>query len=347
MRSHAVRSLLLATLAANPALAATYDFAVDVPSSIGGAERLPNVIVHRGNSGYALGATLDPGVAVGAVSRRSTGLWLFVPRHAVTLGGITYETRDVVSFDGSAYAMVLDGSSAGIPDGAAIDALFEVGGATGLSFDVPVTIAGTDYGRSDLVTFAGQFSLYWDAEPAGVEAGANVCGADVDAAGLLVLAFDAPTLLSGTFRLPGELVSWNGAAFASYASDGSWPPSAVLRDFSFAPGAGQVPATGTPLTAIKLANGDVRLDWRGSCLGTDTDYEVYEGTIGSWYSHASRLCTTGGAVTATLTPVPGLTYYLVVPRNGAAEGSYGTSSSGVERPAGSGACLEKVVVGCS
>ena len=42
----------------------------------------------------------------------------------------------------------------------------------------------------------------------------------------------------------------------------------------------------------------------------------------------------------------GDTYYLVVPHNGSREGSYGTDSSGRERPPAIEACLPQAVGGC-
>ncbi len=59
-----------------------------------------------------------------------------------------------------------------------------------------------------------------------------------------------------------------------------------------------------------------------------------------------KFCTTGGASTLTFLPAPGSTYYLVVPRNGPREGSYGTDGSGQERPSGVPACLAQEIAVC-
>jgi hypothetical protein len=48
--------------------------------------------------------------------------------------------------------------------------------------------------------------------------------------------------------------------------------------------------------------------------------------------------------TETFAPGAGNRYYLVVPRNAAAEGSYGTRSGAIERPVGGGACAATQVV---
>jgi hypothetical protein len=81
-------------------------------------------------------------------------------------------------------------------------------------------------------------------------------------------------------------------------------------------------------------------------LQTDTDYEVYEGTVGDYYSHSARLCTTGGLTSATITPGSGSRYYLIVPRNTSSEGSYGVDSNGIERPRGTPACGPRRIDAC-
>src|SRR5207245_3905661 len=196
----------------------------------------------------------------------------------------------------------------------------------------------------------GAFSLFWDAEAAGVPAYANVMGADRDSAGVLVVSFDVATNLGGAEFLPGQLVRWNGGtSFSSYFVDGAWPPYAQLRDFALVPAAGSVPdGTGTtaPLT-VSAAGGNLTLRWGASCATADADYEIYEGTLGSYYSHTEKLCTTGGATTSTFSTPSGSTYYLVVPKNIVSEGSYGHGSSGAEIPRGLAACLpQQIALSC-
>jgi hypothetical protein len=87
-----------------------------------------------------------------------------------------------------------------------------------------------------------------------------------------------------------------------------------------------------------LAPGQLDLAWAPSCSAAATDYAVYEGTLGNWYSHDPLLCTTGGASTATLTPGAGDRYYLVVPESDVREGSFGTDSAGIERPRSGNRC---------
>ncbi len=101
-----------------------------------------------------------------------------------------------------------------------------------------------------------------------------------------------------------------------------------------------------PLTVAKAGGGDITLAWDASCSPYDEDYEVYEGSVGGWYSHAPVLCTTGAATTVTIDPSAGSRYYLAVPRNGAVEGSYGLDGDGAERPASPVACRAQVITPC-
>jgi hypothetical protein len=108
------------------------------------------------------------------------------------------------------------------------------------------------------------------------------------------------------------------------------PPAGTVPDGAGVPGA--------PLRVGPAGQGDLRLTWDAACSAASVDYEIYEGSIGDFTSHAPRLCSTGGATTATLTPSAGNTYYLVVPANGVREGSYGRRSDGVERLPSASAC---------
>ncbi len=115
----------------------------------------------------------------------------------------------------------------------------------------------------------------------------------------------------------------------------------VYRAAGVTPDGGGVP--GTPLTVF-ASGGNLTLTWGSSCSTTDTDYEVYEGTLGDYYSHTQKFCSTGGAVTSTFPQTGESTYYLIVPRNAAREGSYGRASDGSERPQGGTACVPQAIV---
>ena len=102
--------------------------------------------------------------------------------------------------------------------------------------------------------------------------------------------------------------------------------------------AGSVPngfdVPGVPLMLDKTPLGEVTLSWGASCLVTDTDYEIYEGPLGDFASHAPRLCSTGGNTSRTIPPDEGDRYYLIVSRTDTREGAYGADSNRVGRPRG-------------
>ena len=88
------------------------------------------------------------------------------------------------------------------------------------------------------------------------------------------------------------------------------------------------------------------MTWLPSCSSADNDYGIYEGTIGSWTSHAPVTCTTGGATNHTFTPGAGSRYYLLSPNNGNTDGSYGVDSNGDERLPGAAECHTQALGDC-
>ena len=103
---------------------------------------------------------------------------------------------------------------------------------------------------------------------------------------------------------------------------------------------------GVPLRVARNPDGSLRLTWSASCRPSDDDYAVYEGAIGDFRGHASTLCTSGGLTEATVPDTAGDRYYLVVPRTGQVEGSYGQDSEGIERPVALAGCVPAAVAPC-
>jgi hypothetical protein len=106
-------------------------------------------------------------------------------------------------------------------------------------------------------------------------------------------------------------------------------PDEVVVSVSDCEAVGVTPPT---VRVRELASEELRLEWEEGCLPTET-YGIYEGRGGEWDSHVALRCedTDGDVLGETITPSADDRYYLVVPLN-LAEGSYGTDSSGAERP---------------
>lgn len=106
------------------------------------------------------------------------------------------------------------------------------------------------------------------------------------------------------------------------------------------------PANGLRLT--KETNDEITLRWGPSCVTSDQDYAIYEGTIGDFANRVPNTCTTAGALSRRFVPLSGSVYYLVVPQNTAddREGSYGRRSDGSERPPSGSACSPQAIATC-
>jgi hypothetical protein len=158
--------------------------------------------------------------------------------------------------------------------------------------------------------------------------------------GSLVLNPDGTFVYTPAFGFSGS------DTFTYAASDGVDTSGPAIVTLSVLATAGTVPdgndGSGPPLL-VSAADGNLTLTWGSSCRASDTDYEIYEGTLGSYPSHAPRFCTTSGATTLTFPAPAGSAYYLVVPRNAAREGSFGRASDGSERPQGAEACLPRAI----
>jgi len=100
------------------------------------------------------------------------------------------------------------------------------------------------------------------------------------------------------------------------------------------------------IVVTRAGTQDLLLSWEVGCGPPAIDYGIYEGILGTYYSHTALRCGTGSATSVTVTPSPGSRYYLVVPLR-TAEGSYGTDSAGRERPQGTVACKVLKIPACS
>ncbi len=125
-------------------------------------------------SGYALAqrdAVIDA-FAQGLGARR-----YFSVRHALNLGGgLVAMPGDVILDDGAGFSKVLDARTAGVPDGASVDAISLTGdGRLLLSFDIAVKLGGAVFDDADMVVYEiGNFSLYWRATDFGFDEAADL-----------------------------------------------------------------------------------------------------------------------------------------------------------------------------
>ena len=123
--------------------------------------------------------------------------------------------------------------------------------------------------------------------------------------------------------------------------------------------AGAVPdgdgVAGEPLRMAKVpGESTLTLTWDYSCQAADFNYAIYEGLLGDFTSHERVTCNTSGDVTYQVQPSLDSSYYLVVPmsppQDGGifpAEGSYGLTSEGDERPQNFlSACLPQSIGSC-
>lgn len=109
------------------------------------------------------------------------------------------------------------------------------------------------------------------------------------------------------------------------------------------PGTVSLPGSFHPVLVERSGSG-LRLTWED--LGpTVPAYNIYEGTIGSWYSHAPLLCGVtgtadgGGNRFLDITPTGAANrYYLVTASDACGEGSPGRAGSGLRRPMPNGTC---------
>lgn len=150
----------------------------------------------------------------------------------------------------------------------------------------------------------------------------------------------ASTTTTSTSSCPGMGLNNTFCELANGSADAFIPRTPRLADET-APG-GRI----VGLTATKAAGSNITLSWFPSCSVADTDYDINEGSIGTWYSHLPVSCTTGGATAATFAPAAGSRYYLVVPKGATTEGSYGTNSSSTQRPVSASACVPQALGTC-
>jgi hypothetical protein len=174
--------------------------------------------------------SLPANADVTAFHRLDGGLRLFsLDTFSELPGGVTVDRDDVVQYDSAGYSVLLDGSGAGLPEGARIDALGwrrQAGVASLLlSTDVTVELPGGLVAEDeDVVAWDGSlWSLLLDGSAAGVADGLDLDGIDRDpVSGELFVSFDGSGELSGLAFDDDDALAWDGSTW-TLAFDGESP----------------------------------------------------------------------------------------------------------------------------
>jgi len=204
--------LVWVVLCGHPAWAATpidsLSYSPDVTVDFAGSLLHDETVVEDNLAGTLtplnLGVLPDR-AAITAYHRRPNGDQLFVLDITVNLGGLVLTPRDVIRYDGSGYSLELDGAAAGLPDGAAIDALTEVSAKMAISLDSSALLPGIHVDDEDLVLLDGKLPmLLFDGSAAGVDPALDLDGADAFPSGNLLLSFDGSGVVGGTVLFDDE-----------------------------------------------------------------------------------------------------------------------------------------------
>jgi len=154
---------------------------------------------------------LPGGVNLTAYHQFWDGAQLFsLAAPALVGGSLGVGPEDVVRYGGASYTLAFDGSAAGVPAGAGVDAVTVAAGRLLLSFDRAVTLGGLSVGMEDLVQFyQGAFTLVFDGSAAGVPAGVNLDAAHRLGGNRLALSFDAGGSLPGVVFADEDVLEYD------------------------------------------------------------------------------------------------------------------------------------------
>ena len=195
---------------------------MDVPVTVAGTSYAETDILQYNAAGFApflSGASLGipAGVNLDAVGFYGTGV-LFAVDVPATLGGIDFSERDLILYNGSSYSKFLDGTAAGLPAGARINAAtVEAGGNLIFALDVPATLDGTSFSSNDLIAYDGtSFSLYFKGSDHGIPENVNIEGVTVGVIGEFYLALDIPCEVAGLEVDPRDVILWYGGSFSPH-----------------------------------------------------------------------------------------------------------------------------------
>ena len=183
-------------------------FAVDTATTVGSVTAGPADVVRYSPLAQSIefdssAAGIAPGVRTDAIALTDTGDLLLSFDITVELpGGIAVDDEDLVLYDGGTFALFLDGSAAGVPREADLDAAHLLAGGDALlvSFDITGTVRGVTFNDDDVLEYtirSGDWELALDGELLDDE----LVGADIDALAAVALQATTTTLPPTTTTL--------------------------------------------------------------------------------------------------------------------------------------------------
>lgn len=143
------------------------------------------------------------------------------------IGNLRYGDEDILHYDraSAAWGLAFDGSAAGLPGKADVNAFAFVDNTIYLSFDKPTAVPGLGaVDDSDIVAYnrnTGAFTLWFDGSAAGLSAkGENIDALTFDAGGALLISTTGNFNAGGLKGKDEDLFRWDGSQW-SLAFDGS------------------------------------------------------------------------------------------------------------------------------
>lgn len=136
--------------------------------------------------------------------------WLVFATTVLLPGGVTATPRDIVSWNGLNYTIILNGAAAGIPPGVGIDVLSSTNGSDYLiSFDTTATVGAVTAAPEDVVRYTGgAWSSYFVGSTSGVPAGANLDALHYLSNGHLLVSFDIAGAAGGVAFTAGDVLEY-------------------------------------------------------------------------------------------------------------------------------------------
>src|SRR4030095_6778791 len=118
----------------------------------------------------------------------------------------------------------------------------------------------------------------------GIPSSSNVIGAE-KIGSLILLTLDVPTDLGApgsTTYTAGQVLAGSGARLCVWEALSGWAQGSVVDGLAWVGNPGRV---GT--LTVNKSGANLVISWAAGCSDGGTDYGIYQGTIGSWYSHVA------------------------------------------------------------